>query len=152
MRAILRPDLFLRIFFCPHQAQDLRQIRAAPNLTTRQSAAKLAVCVEVCAQAILDSRHTRRRNATSHLCQGVRAHHCVCDIEKAGLRARVMRYCSPPIGRSRRHNTIVDEPVMESELSFVSHLKDSLSIASRGASRIGDLPKTCHLLPSNAIL
>ena len=27
----------------------------------------------------------------------------------------------------------------------------SLSIASRGARRLGDLPKNCHLLPSTAI-
>ena len=32
-RAIHRPDLFLKIFFCCHQAQDLRQIRAPQNLT-----------------------------------------------------------------------------------------------------------------------
>ena len=31
-------------------------------------------------------------------------------------------------------------------------LMNSLSIASRGGSRIGDLPKTCRLLPSTAIL
>jgi hypothetical protein len=31
-------------------------------------------------------------------------------------------------------------------------LKNPLSIASRGARRLGDLPKNCHLLPSTAIL
>jgi hypothetical protein len=58
-----------------------------------------------------------------------------------------MRYCSPRIGRSRRHNTIVDEPVMESELGFVSRLKNALSNASRGARRLGALPENCHLRP-----
>jgi hypothetical protein len=33
-RAIRRPELILRIFFCNHQAQDLRQIRRPRNLTT----------------------------------------------------------------------------------------------------------------------
>ena len=45
-----------------------------------------------------------------------------------------------------------DHEAVESEFGFVSHLKNSLSIMSRGAKRIGDLPKTCHLLPSTAIL
>ena len=40
----------------------------------------------------------------------------------------------------------------ESELGLVSHPNNSLSIASRGARRLGDLPKNCHLLPSTAIL
>ena len=56
------------------------------------------------------------------------------------------------IGRSQRLNTMVDEHPAESELGFVSHLKNSLSIASRGARANGDLPKTCQLLPSTAIL
>ena len=63
-----------------------------------------------------------------------------------------MRDGAPRIGRPRRHNTMVDQQAVESEIGFVSHLKNSLSIASRGARRIGDLPKTCHLLPSTAIL
>jgi hypothetical protein len=36
-------------------------------------------------------------------------------------------------------------------LGVVSHLKNSLSIASRGTRRLGALPKNCHLLPSTAI-
>jgi hypothetical protein len=32
-RAIRGSFLFLKIFFCRHQAQDLRQMRAPPNLT-----------------------------------------------------------------------------------------------------------------------
>ena len=47
---------------------------------------------------------------------------------------------------------MVDQQAVESEPGFVSHLKNSLSIASRGARRMGDLPKNCHLLPSTAIL
>jgi hypothetical protein len=58
-----------------------------------------------------------------------------------------MRYGAPRIGRSRRHNTIVDEQVIESELSFVSCLKNSLSIASRGARQLGTPPENCRLLP-----
>ena len=63
-----------------------------------------------------------------------------------------MRDGVPRIGRPGRHNTMVDHHAVESKLGFVSHLKNSLSIASRGARGIGDLPKTCHLLPSTAIL
>ena len=63
-----------------------------------------------------------------------------------------MRYGAPRIGRQRRHNTMVDQQALESELGSVSHRKNSLSIASRGASRLGALPKSCHLLPSTAIL
>ena len=55
------------------------------------------------------------------------------------------------IGRPRRHTTMVDHYAVESKQDF-GHLKNSLSIAPRGATRIGDLPKTCHLLPSTAIL
>ena len=33
-RAIRRPELFLRIFFFRHQAQDLRQVHAPRDLTT----------------------------------------------------------------------------------------------------------------------
>ena len=40
----------------------------------------------------------------------------------------------------------------QSELGFVSHLKNSLSNASSGARCPGALPKNCHLLPSTAIL
>ena len=45
-----------------------------------------------------------------------------------------------------------DQQAVQSELGFVSRPKNSLSIVSRGAKGIGDLPKTCHLLPSIAIL
>jgi hypothetical protein len=62
-----------------------------------------------------------------------------------------MRDGAPRIGRPRRHNTMVDSQAAQSELGFVSHLKNSLSIASRGARWIGALPKNCHLLPSTAI-
>jgi hypothetical protein len=63
-----------------------------------------------------------------------------------------MRDGAPRIGRPRRDNTMVDQGVVESEPGFVSQLKNSLSIALRGARGIGDLPKNCHLLPSTAIL
>jgi hypothetical protein len=63
-----------------------------------------------------------------------------------------MRDGAPRIGRPRRHSTMVEHQVVESESGIVSHLKNSLSIASRGARRLGDLPKSCHLLPSTAIL
>jgi hypothetical protein len=63
-----------------------------------------------------------------------------------------MRHGAPRIGRPRRDNTMVDQQPAEGEPGFVSHLKNSLSIASRGARGIGDLPKNCHLLPSTAIL
>jgi hypothetical protein len=63
-----------------------------------------------------------------------------------------MRYGAPRIGRPRRHDTMVDHQVVESEIGIVSHLKSSLSTASRGARLLGALPKNCHLLPSTAIL
>ena len=62
-----------------------------------------------------------------------------------------MRDGAPRIGRPRRQNTVVDHQAVESESGIVSQLKNSLSIASRGARRLGDLPKNCHLLPSTAI-
>ena len=40
---------FLKIFFCRRQVRDLRQILPPPGLTTRQSAAKLSICLGVCA-------------------------------------------------------------------------------------------------------
>jgi hypothetical protein len=46
-RAICRAQLFLKIFFCRHEDQDLRQFRAPRDLTTRQSAAKLSICFGV---------------------------------------------------------------------------------------------------------
>ena len=82
----------------------------------------------------------------------MRAHHRLFDIGKADLTARFMRYGAPRIGRLRRHNTMVDQQAVESEPGFVSRLKNSLSIASRGARRLGALPENCHLLPSAAIL
>ena len=45
-----------------------------------------------------------------------------------------------------------DQQAVQSELGFVSRPKNSLSIVSRGAKGIGDLPKNCHLLPPTAIL
>jgi hypothetical protein len=63
-----------------------------------------------------------------------------------------MRDGAPRIGRLRRDSTMVDQQAVESKLGFVSHLKNLLSIASRGARRLGDLPKNCHLLPSTGIL
>jgi hypothetical protein len=63
-----------------------------------------------------------------------------------------MRDGAPRIGQPRRDNTMVDQQAVESEPGFVGHLKISFSIASRGARRIGALPKNCHLLPSTAIL
>jgi hypothetical protein len=62
-----------------------------------------------------------------------------------------MRYGAPRIGRPRRHNTMIDRQSLESELGAVSHRKNSLSIASRGARRLGALPKNCRLLPSTVI-
>jgi hypothetical protein len=62
-----------------------------------------------------------------------------------------MRYGAPRIVRPRRPNTMVNQQALESELGCVSHRKNSLSIASRGARRQGVLPKNCHLLPSTAI-
>ncbi len=46
---------------------------------------------------------------------------------------------------------MVYHEAVESELGFVCHLKNSLSIASRGARRLGALPKNCHLLPFVAV-
>jgi hypothetical protein len=63
-----------------------------------------------------------------------------------------MRDGAPQIGQPRRHDTMVDHQVLESKLGLVSHLKNSLSIASRGGETAGDLPKNCHVLPSIAIL
>jgi hypothetical protein len=62
-----------------------------------------------------------------------------------------MRYDAPRIAGPRGHTTMVDHYAVESKPGFVSRLKNSLSITSRGARRIGDLPKNCHLLPSTAI-
>ena len=62
-----------------------------------------------------------------------------------------MRHVARRIGQPRRHDTKVDPLDVESEFGFVSHLKNSLSIASRGARRLRALPKNCHLLPSAAI-
>jgi hypothetical protein len=62
-----------------------------------------------------------------------------------------MRDGTPRISRPRRHNTMVDQQTLESELGFVCHPKNSLSNASRGARRLGALPKICHLLPFVAV-
>ena len=58
------------------------------------------------------------------------------------------RAANPPTTTTQHHGR---QQRAESELGFVSHLKNSLSIALRGARRLGALPKTCHLLPSTAI-
>jgi hypothetical protein len=63
--------------------------------------------------------------------------------------------CAMTRRESAKHdetNAMVDRQNVESEFGIVSRLKNSLSRASRGARRLGDLPKTCHLLPSTAIL
>jgi hypothetical protein len=62
-----------------------------------------------------------------------------------------MRQGAHQIGRPRPHNTMVNNQAVESELGLIGHLKNSLSIASRGARRLGALPENCHLLPSAAI-
>ena len=49
-------------------------------------------------------------------------------------------------------NSMVEHQVEETESGIASHLKNSLSIVSREGETAGDLPKTCHLLPSTAIL
>ena len=46
---------------------------------------------------------------------------------------------------------MVDQQPPEGKIGEVSHLKNSFSIARPGREG-GDLPKTCHLLPSTAIL
>jgi hypothetical protein len=140
---------FLRVFFYLNQAKDLRQIRVPPNLTSGQSAAKLAACVEVCAQPILDSRDTRRRSATNLSCGAVRANNRLCEIEKAEVRSRLMGCSAPRIGRPRRFITMVDHQIVECEFGIVGHLKNPLSIASRWGRRPEAFPKTatyCHLL------
>ena len=48
---------------------------------------------------------------------------------------------TPRIGRLRRDNTMVYHEAVESELGCVCHLNNSLSNASRGARRLGALPK-----------
>ena len=77
-------------------------------------------------------------------------HRRLCDIGKADRSARFMRDGVPPIGRSQRLNTTVDHQVVECELGFVSHPKNSLSFASAGRQGSETFPKTatyCHLLP-----
>jgi hypothetical protein len=115
--AIRRPELILKIFFCDHQAQDLRQIRRPRNLTTCQSAAKLAVWLGMRSQPILGSRYTRRRNATN-LPRRACANHRLCDIGKANRRARFMRDGALRIGGPQRANTMVDQQALERELGF----------------------------------
>ena len=63
-----------------------------------------------------------------------------------------MRYESPRIGQTKRLNTTVDLLTLEGGSGSVSRLKNSFSTASRGARRLEDLLKTCHLLPSTVIL
>jgi hypothetical protein len=75
---------FLIIFFNPRQAQDIRQIRTPPNLTSRQSAAKLTVCIEVRPQSIRGSRHARV--ATPQICRGGE-----CALNKEFVVERVAR-------------------------------------------------------------
>ena len=61
-----------------------------------------------------------------------------------------MRDGAPRIGRPRRRNAIVDHQAEESEFGVVSHLKNALSIESRGARKPETFPKAatyCHLLP-----
>ena len=58
-----------------------------------------------------------------------------------------MRDGAPRIGRPGRYDTMVDHHVVECKLGFDSHLKNSLSIASRGARMLRAFPKNCHLLP-----
>jgi hypothetical protein len=85
-RAICHVQLFLQIFFCHHEDQDLRQICAPRDLTTRQSAAKLSVCFGVRA---LNSKFPddRRLNATTLSRRGVRAKHRLYDVENADPKA-----------------------------------------------------------------
>jgi hypothetical protein len=56
------------------------------------------------------------------------------------------------IGRPRRDKTTIEQQRPQGEPGFVSHLKNSLSIVTRGAKGTGDLPKNCHLLPPTGIL
>ena len=44
-----------------------------------------------------------------------------------------------------------DQKAVESKPGVVSQLKNSCSMASRGAERLRALPKSCHLLPPTAI-
>jgi hypothetical protein len=63
-------------------------------------------------------------------------------------------FCAPARRESADHdeaNTMVDQQAVESKPGLVSHLKNSLSMASGGAMRLRALPKNCHLLPSTAI-
>ena len=59
---------------------------------------------------------------------------------------------APRIGQTRRFIIMVDRQTVEAQPGLFRRLKNSLSIESRGVRRLGDLPKTCHLLPSTAIL
>ena len=139
------------IFFCRHQVQDLRKNRPPPNLTNRQSAATLSICVEV-------RRHVRSWISS----KPVAATQQTCDAKEV-RQSTFMRHwesrTKSPIHAQRftanRQATIqhhARSPLTESEFRCVRNLKNSLSNLPREAREFGDLPKTCHLLPSTAIL
>jgi hypothetical protein len=63
--------------------------------------------------------------------------------------------CATTRRESAKHdeaNAMVEHRVVKTESGIVSRQKNSLSMASRWARRLEALPKTCHLLPSTAIL
>jgi hypothetical protein len=66
---------------------------------------------------------------------------------KADRKARFMRDGALRIGGRPRDNTMLDQQAVNSKFGFVSHLKNSLSIAPRGARWLEALPENCHLPP-----
>ena len=63
-----------------------------------------------------------------------------------------MRDDAPRIGQTKRFNTMVGLLTLVGDFGSFSRLKNSFSATSRGARRLEALPKTCHLLPSTAIM
>jgi hypothetical protein len=148
----LSRGLFFEIIFLPPSGPRLTSTSRAPQfdkLTKRGKASDMSMSV----------RHQfsipeTTGAATQQICRAGRA--CSSRLmrhwESRSERARFMRDGAPRIDRRRRDNTMVDQRIVQSELGFVSHLQNSLSIVTRGAKGIGDLPKNCHLLPSTALL
>ena len=139
----------MKIFFCRRQSHDLRQIRAPPNLTSRQSAAKISICIEL---------HRNRFQVRGT--PGTLTH----QIFRAGRNERIIIYetsGNPKVRRrftrhahANRRTTMTHDhgrPLGGGEQTGLGQLKNSLSIAPRRARQIRrpfqKLPPTaifCH--------
>ena len=142
---------FLQIFFRQPE-RDLHKTRILLNLTNRQSACKLDLWVKVRAPAASDREDSKRCSTTNR----------VEPVSQRKARdSRLRESVQQPNGGIKEFGEAADpdgtwrwliNKLRKSNWVSSAIPRKSPAIAPQGAKRLRALPKSCHLLPSTAIL